>query len=168
MSRALTMDEAADALRIKRRAFQEIVKRYPFYYPNGRRKLFTLADVEAIRRVTQPSCHGDIVFRFLAERVSTLDALTLLGLMDEQIGSIYFVRCDSRIKIGYTTNWAGRFRILKTSCPHPVSVVARMPAKRLLETLLHQYFGDVRAHGEWFKDEGEAGSLIAELEAFPE
>ncbi|MDR7224581.1 hypothetical protein [Aminobacter aminovorans] len=37
-------------LRIGRRSFQEIVKRYPFYYPNGRRKLFTDADIEAIRR----------------------------------------------------------------------------------------------------------------------
>jgi hypothetical protein len=44
------MDEAADSLRIGRRSFQEIVKRYPFYYPNGKRKLFTPDDIEAIRK----------------------------------------------------------------------------------------------------------------------
>ncbi len=48
--RALPMDEAADSLRVGRRTFQEIVKRYPFYYPNGRRKLFTSDDIEAIRK----------------------------------------------------------------------------------------------------------------------
>lgn len=47
---ALTMDEAAEELRYSRRSFQEVVKRYPFYYPNGKRKLFTLADIEAIRK----------------------------------------------------------------------------------------------------------------------
>ena len=39
MSRALTMDEAADELRISRRAFQEVVQRHPHYYVNGRRNL---------------------------------------------------------------------------------------------------------------------------------
>ena len=37
---AFNMDEAAKFLRISRRSLQEIVKRHPFYYPNGRRKLF--------------------------------------------------------------------------------------------------------------------------------
>src|SRR5690606_5214411 len=50
MSRAFTMNEAAETLRVSRRAFQDILKRHPFYYPNGRRKLFTEADIEAIRR----------------------------------------------------------------------------------------------------------------------
>lgn len=42
------MDEAADELRISRRAFQEVVQRHPHYYVNGRRKLFTEADIAAI------------------------------------------------------------------------------------------------------------------------
>jgi hypothetical protein len=50
MTRALDMDEAAEELRVSRRAFQDILKRHPFYYPNGRRKLFTEKDIEAIQR----------------------------------------------------------------------------------------------------------------------
>ena len=43
------MDEAAELMRILRRALQELVKRYPFYYPNGKRKLFTESDIENLR-----------------------------------------------------------------------------------------------------------------------
>jgi hypothetical protein len=46
----LSMDEAAGALGVSRRALQEILKRHPHYYPNGKRKLFTEADIAAISR----------------------------------------------------------------------------------------------------------------------
>lgn len=44
----MTMDEAAEVLRVSRRSLQEIIKRHPFYVPNGNRKLFTEADLMAI------------------------------------------------------------------------------------------------------------------------
>lgn len=44
----LTMAEAAEALRVSPRRLTDIIKVYPFYYPNGRRKLFTERDIEAI------------------------------------------------------------------------------------------------------------------------
>lgn len=44
----LTMDEAAERLRISRRALQEILKDHPFYFQNGRRKLFTEGDIASI------------------------------------------------------------------------------------------------------------------------
>jgi excisionase family DNA binding protein len=40
-----TMNEAAARMRISRRALQELIKRHPFYFPNGRRKLFTEDDL---------------------------------------------------------------------------------------------------------------------------
>jgi hypothetical protein len=46
---AFTLKEAADELRISLRRFQDIVKRYPFYYPNGIRKLFTEENLASIR-----------------------------------------------------------------------------------------------------------------------
>jgi hypothetical protein len=46
---AFTLKEAADELRISLRRFQDIVKRYPFYYPNGNRKLFTEENLASIR-----------------------------------------------------------------------------------------------------------------------
>lgn len=46
---AFTLKEAADELRISLTRFREIVKRYPFYYPNGNRKLFTEENLASIR-----------------------------------------------------------------------------------------------------------------------
>ena len=46
---AFTLKEAANELRISLRRFQDIVKRYPFYYPNGNRKLFTEENLASIR-----------------------------------------------------------------------------------------------------------------------
>jgi len=47
--RGMTMQEAADVLRMSRRALQDVIKRHPYYYPVGRRKVFTSEDVERIR-----------------------------------------------------------------------------------------------------------------------
>ena len=43
------MDEAAAWLRISRRALQDLVKRHPFYFTNGNRKLFGEGDLIALR-----------------------------------------------------------------------------------------------------------------------
>lgn len=48
MTRRFTMNEAARELRISRRQLQELVKVHRFYYANGRRKLFTEADIVAL------------------------------------------------------------------------------------------------------------------------
>lgn len=47
-ARLLTMDEAARELAVSRRALQDLVKRHPHYVANGRRKLFTAGDIDAL------------------------------------------------------------------------------------------------------------------------
>lgn len=49
-----TMDEAAAALRISRRALHDIVKRHPFYFLNGSRKLFTASDLVKLTEALRP------------------------------------------------------------------------------------------------------------------
>src|SRR5665213_1920105 len=52
-----TMNEAAARLRVCRRVLQEVVKKNPFYFSNGRRKLFTetdLADLVSAMREDKP------------------------------------------------------------------------------------------------------------------
>lgn len=43
-----TMDEAAAALRMSRRAFQDLIKKHRHYHLNGHKKLFDTADLEAL------------------------------------------------------------------------------------------------------------------------
>jgi predicted DNA-binding protein YlxM (UPF0122 family) len=51
ISPVYSMNEAAALLKICRRALQDLIKDHPFYYLNGRRKLFMEKDVEALRAV---------------------------------------------------------------------------------------------------------------------
>ena len=44
----LTMDEAAERLRISRRSLQDLVKDHPHYAANGRKKLFSEGDIAAL------------------------------------------------------------------------------------------------------------------------
>jgi hypothetical protein len=43
-----TMNEAAARLRVCRRVLQEVIKHHPYYFSNGRRKLFTESDMLAL------------------------------------------------------------------------------------------------------------------------
>lgn len=162
------MDEAADALRIGRRSFQEIVKRYPFYYPNGRRKLFTDADVEAIRyRVCPPEAMTpkDVVRNFIAQHMGSDEIMSFLAFVDkEALGSVYLVRCHDRLKIGYTTHWERRWRVLRTSCPYPPALVALFPGGREFEKFLHYGLDEWRENGEWFRMEGGVADLVSQIE----
>jgi hypothetical protein len=43
-----TMDEAAAALRMCRRTFSDLIRKHPHYHLNGHKKLFDVADLEAL------------------------------------------------------------------------------------------------------------------------
>lgn len=58
---------------------------------------------------------------------------------------VYFVRFDSRIKIGFTTNLSLRL----SAIPHD-EVMATIPGGRLLEKRLHAKFRHLHVKGEWF------------------
>src|ERR1700704_4565001 len=45
LGRVFSFDEAAAHLRVSKRAFQDIIKRHPFYAKNGRVYLFSESDV---------------------------------------------------------------------------------------------------------------------------
>ena len=48
LGRIYTMDEVAQAMRMSRRALQDLLKKYPYYSRNGHKKLFRQADIEAL------------------------------------------------------------------------------------------------------------------------
>lgn len=67
MAKPLDMNGTAEALGVSRRALQSIIQRFPYFYANGRKKLFTLDDVEKIRNamraeaqqaMEQKQCHS--------------------------------------------------------------------------------------------------------------
>ena len=79
-----TMQEAAERLRICRRNLQELIKRYPFYFPNGRRKLFTENDLAALiaaLRNEAAECHSNLRRPVKAVRPTSLPAKPISGSM---------------------------------------------------------------------------------------
>ncbi|HEU4683677.1 MAG TPA: hypothetical protein VFS39_04175 [Nitrospira sp.] len=78
-----TLEEAAERLRISRRTFQDILKRHPFFFKAGRRKLLTDDDItsisEALRR--EQECHLNSRTRNRAARRSTASGGHISGSM---------------------------------------------------------------------------------------
>lgn len=156
------MDGAAVLLGISRRFLVDVIRQHKHYEPRGNRKVFYPEHINRLKVVI--SSHRspkDALVQFVKARISgDMSDKADEVLSDCVSGSVYFVRCVDRIKIGFTDNWDGRFRILKTSCPYPVTVIALVPGSRHLELFLHRSFKDIRAHGEWFREQGDLRELI--------
>lgn len=58
---------------------------------------------------------------------------------------VYYIRFGDRVKIGYSSNLAGRLRAL----PHD-EVLATEPGTYALEAARHRQFRELRLTGEWF------------------
>lgn len=88
-------------------------------------------------------------------------------------GFVYFVRCGSFIKIGFSTNALKRFAELKNGIPLDVSLAAYFPGSLHYESWLHRRFLAFHHRGEWFRSNQELeafirdGLPIAEIEASP-
>jgi hypothetical protein len=82
-------------------------------------------------------------------------------LADITRARVYFVAGAGLIKIGISTNIPSRFRAIRNSSPVPVELVGGFPGTTALEGLLHDKFGHLRRHGEWFEDTPELRSEIA-------
>lgn len=80
-------------------------------------------------------------------------------------GSVYFVAQSGGglIKIGYSTNAAGRFQQLALGSPVSLSLLAVVPGTVFDERKLHRHFLVFNSHGEWFHPCAELIDLIAEI-----
>ena len=62
---------------------------------------------------------------------------------------VYFIQQGDRVKIGYSSNIRRRARG-DAFASHPLYLVAWVPGNKRTEKTLHQKFGTLRVHGEWF------------------
>ena len=65
---------------------------------------------------------------------------------------VYIIRPAGadQVKIGYSANFAERFRSLQASSPVALEVLRTVPGSREVESWFHGQFADARKHGEWF------------------
>lgn len=64
--------------------------------------------------------------------------------------TIYVLRSDNLVKIGFSEDVSTRVRAIIASIPVPVEFVGHMPGGADVEKHLHDRFGSSRFSGEWF------------------
>lgn len=74
---------------------------------------------------------------------------------------VYFVRVDSKVKIGVSCRPQHRFHALSTACPSEPEMLGVMPGSVELESQIHKKFARVRTHGEWFDLTSDLREYIA-------
>jgi hypothetical protein len=94
-----------------------------------------------------PEIH-QIAVETVAERVRRLDEAERKRIeFNKQHGTIYYVRVDEKIKIGWTSNLDQRMR----AYPPHMQLLATHPGDRADERDLHRSFARFRASGrEWY------------------
>lgn len=74
--------------------------------------------------------------------------------------TVYFVRHNNLIKIGFTEDLEKRFQQIKATTPVSVEFLGHMPGDKNVEAHLHQIFDAFRFSGEWFAENESLMSLI--------
>lgn len=84
--------------------------------------------------------------------------------------SIYFIRYQGLIKIGFSSNLVLRVKAIMASIPGQVVFLGHMPGDREMEAHLHERFEHTRFSGEWFADTEDLAALIriATIPGLPE
>lgn len=86
-----------------------------------------------------------ITEKTLAETAKKLPAL----------GVIYFIKCNSFIKIGFTTDIEARMATLQTDNPYDLVLLKTVPGDRTDELAFHEKFFHLHYNNEWFRYEKE-------------
>jgi len=124
--------------------------------PTVRRALKELVDIGYLRK--------DAVVDSLGRRAGTTYTLTDAprdwgsGEYRQEFGSsVYFIQRGETgpIKIGVSTNVAGRLRTLEARFSEPLVLLGTLPGGADLEQALHARFRDQRIEGEWFRPSPE-------------
>lgn len=64
---------------------------------------------------------------------------------------IYFIKCEDRVKIGFTNDLKSRLPCLQTGSPFPMEILFAMPGDVAKEKALHKQFSKYHITGEWFQ-----------------
>lgn len=78
-------------------------------------------------------------------------------------GFIYFLQCDSRIKIGFAKDVKRRIADISCACPFPVKLLGTQRGSISEEQALHKRFAAARVTGEWFNFSDDIAQYITGL-----
>jgi hypothetical protein len=159
------MDGAAVLLGISRRFLIDAIKDHPHFERRGAKKVFYPEHIAALQialDITPPASPKEAFFRAILKKAPTNAVVQVQQYLSaERDGTVFIIRCNDRVKIGFTDNLPGRLRVLKTACPYPIDIILTFEGDRKLEYFLHTLFADQRRHGEWFEEIGLLKDTLA-------
>lgn len=162
---------AAVLLGVSMDDLRQILSKHPQYEQRGRKKVFYPEHIRKLKYILAPPTALTPIEVIRNHVAASLPAGALVQfeqfISQEFDGNVYLIRCNDRIKIGFTTHWTRRYRVLKTACPYPVAIIAVMPGNRIFEQFLHVAFDGLRRHGEWFDEKDDLATMVAAIEALP-
>lgn len=126
----------------------------------GNRMVLLPPDVVVIMRAAKPGVTVDDVKDWLSADAQELLQEAIWQDHSPPTGVVYFVRSGDTIKIGFTSDLAGRLAKLKTGMAHDPEVMLTIPARPSLEPYFHQKFAKHRINREWFRDAEEIREFI--------
>lgn len=122
---------------------------------------------EALRRLCDEGkgpTRYQLTPRIVGIKRCDLDAFKHAPAMPEAsdcIGEVYVIRSGRHVKIGYTKNAPkSRLSYLQIGSAEKLTLVATIQGSPALEKRLHVHFADLRANGEWFREEGKLAAWI--------
>jgi hypothetical protein len=77
--------------------------------------------------------------------------------------SIYVLRSDNLVKIGFSDHLRKRLSQIVSSSPVPVEFVGHMPGDRELEAHIHSRFQSQHFSGEWFVENEQMRQMFAAI-----
>lgn len=78
-------------------------------------------------------------------------------------GFIYAIKCDGRVKIGWSLKPYLRFTKIRSDAPAPCEFVGVVPGSRSEERAIHALLAEHRVHSEWFSLEGPVLTFLEQL-----
>lgn len=76
---------------------------------------------------------------------------------------VYAIQAGRHVKIGKSVNIADRLSTLQTAHPEPLHFLGMLSPEPEEERWFHRKLGKYRAHGEWFRLEGEVIETIRQV-----
>lgn len=108
------------------------------------------------------------VYRTALDQLKAQEIRTHVGTLGPMGPSVYFVRCQEFIKIGWTVDVTSRIQSVQTFVPWALQLIhaqryETVPAAREAESNAHRALAEHRYRGEWFFDTPAVRAFIDAL-----
>ena len=78
-------------------------------------------------------------------------------------GYVYFIRCQDRVKIGFSKDPHKRLTKINADAPYPCELIGAADAALHAEDEIHRQFSSARVHSEWFSFTDEIARFVARV-----